>query len=471
MQAARIAGSGPAVRPQRAGFVLAMVVGTSLLTGVGMSIMSVAFPEIRRAFPDTTAAQLSWINNLFTIVSAATLIPCGVLADRLGRKRMLLAGVALFTAGSVIGALAPGPGWIMIGRTVQALGSSAYGPASTALLISAFPPERIGTAIGIWAVSSGVASASGPSLGGFVIDRGGWQWAFWINLPVGLLALALGPFLLRETATDRTRRLPDLLGVALVMAATSALTFGLVQRKTEPRWGWLGPNTWLSFAVGAALLTWFLRRCRRHANPLLDLGLFRAHSVRVGMIGTLAVAVSWFALSWALVQHTINVWHWSVFEAGMATAPGTLVSGISGVVTGRLAARHGHRWFILAGSAGLVACCAFYWLTLGEAPVLWSALLPGSVVAGMFAGFVFPAYIATTMHGVPAEQHSVGSAVNFMAQRSGITFGTALAITFIASNPGVQALRHSLVLALAGSAVCFGVGLLVREERPAVAHT
>jgi MFS family permease len=141
------------------------------------------------------------------------------------------------------------------------------------------------------------------------------------------------------------------------------------------------------------------------------------------------------------------------------------------VVTGRLAARHGHRWFILAGSAGLVACCAFYWLTLGEAPVLWSALLPGSVVAGMFAGFVFPAYIATTMHGVPAEQHSVGSAVNFMAQRSGITFGTALAITFIASNPGVQALRHSLVLALAGSAVCFGVGLLVREERPAVAHT
>ena len=115
-----------------------MVIGTSILTGVGLSIMAVAFPEIRAAFPDASDAQLSWINNLFTIVSAATLIPFGVLADRYGRKRLLLFGVLLFTIGSVIGALAPSPEWIMVGRTVQALGSSAYGPASTALLISAF---------------------------------------------------------------------------------------------------------------------------------------------------------------------------------------------------------------------------------------------------------------------------------------------------------------------------------------------
>jgi MFS family permease len=376
---------------------------------------------------------------------------------------MLLAGVALFTVGSVIGAMAPSPGWIMVGRTVQALGSSAYGPASTALLISAFPPERIGTAIGVWAVSSGVASAAGPSIGGFVIDRGGWSWAFWINLPVGILALALGPFLLRETATDRTKRLPDLMGAALVMAATSALTFGLVQRKTAPGWGWLGTKTWLSFAIGAVLLAWFLLRCRRHDNPLLDLRLFRVHSVRVGMIGTLAVAISWFALSWALVQHTVNVWEWSVFKAGMATAPGTLVSGIAGVVSGRLAGRFGHRRFILAGSLGLVVMCAFYWFAMGEEPALWTVVIPGGMVAGVFAGLVFPAFIATTMHGVPVEHHSVGSAVNFMAQRSGITFGTALAITFIASNGGVSALRHSLVLSGACAAVCLVVGLWVRE--------
>ncbi len=459
--------AGTTQSTQRAGFVLAMAISTSLLTGVGMSIMAVAFPEIRRAFPDTSAAQLSWINNLFTIVSAATLIPCGVLADRFGRKRLLLVGVALFTAGSVVGALAPSPGWIMVGRTIQALGSSAYGPASTALLISAFPPERIGTAIGIWAVSSGVASATGPSLGGFVIDRGGWEWAFWINLPVGIAALVLGPFLLRETATDRTRRLPDTVGAALVMASTSAFIFGVVQRKTDPGWGWLGPKTWLSFALGAALLAWFIARCRRHDNPLLDLSLFRVHNVRIGMVGTLAVATSWFALSWALVQHTINVWGWSVFKAGMATAPGTLISGVAGVVSGQLAVRVGRRPFILVGSLGLLASVGFYWATMGEDPALWTAVIPGGLMSGIFAGLVFPAYISTTMLGVPAEQHSVGSAVNFMAQRSGITFGTALAITFIASTGGVPALRHSLVLAFVGCSVCFVLGFVVRESAPA----
>ena len=118
-----------AAPPKHAWVVLAMVISTAVLTGIGLSIMAVAFPEIRKAFPNATPAQLSWINNLFTIISAATLVPCGVLADRWGRKKMLLLGVGIFTFGSLIGALAPNPGWIMVGRTVQALGSSAYSPA------------------------------------------------------------------------------------------------------------------------------------------------------------------------------------------------------------------------------------------------------------------------------------------------------------------------------------------------------
>ena len=455
--------SGAAAR--HAWLVLAMVISTAVLTGIGLSIMTVAFPEIRKAFPGASAAQLSWINNLFTIVSAATLVPSGVLADRLGRKKMMLIGIAIFTAGSFIGALAPSPAWIMVGRTVQALGSSAYTPAGAALLISAFPPEKLATAIGVWSVTGGVSAALGPSVGGFVIDRGGWQWAFWINIPIGLLVLLIGPRVLTETATDRTKRMPDLAGVFLIMAGVSTITLGVVQRKTQPDWGWLGAKTWLCFVVGTAILTWFILRCKRRETPLLQLDLFRIHNVRVGVAGTFVIALAWFALNWALVQHAINVWHWTVFKAGVSTAPISLFSGLTGVLSGRVAHKFGHQRFILVGSLGTIATSVFLWFTMGNEPALWTAIVPGSVLLGLSTGLVFPSYIATTLIDIPVERHAVGSSVNFMVQRIGTTFGTALAITFIAGSTGTRGLRESLVVTIIGCSICFALGFLVRRPK------
>ncbi len=453
--------TGAATR--HAWLVLSMVISTAVLTGIGLSIMSVAFPEIRKAFPGASAAQLSWINNLFTIVSAATLVPSGVLADRLGRKKMMLIGIAIFTAGSFIGALAPSPAWIMVGRTVQALGSSAYTPAGAALLISAFPPERLATAIGVWSVTGGVSAALGPSVGGFVIDRGGWQWAFWINIPIGLIVLLIGPRVLTETATDRTKRMPDLAGVFMIMAGVSAITLGVVQRKTDPDWGWLGAKTWLCFAVGTAILTWFILRCKRRENPLLQLDLFRIHNVRIGVAGTFVIALAWFALNWAIVQHAINQWHWTVFKAGVSTAPISLFSGLTGVLSGRVAHKYGHQRFILAGSLGTIATSIFLWFAMGDDPALWTAIVPGCVLLGLATGLVFPSYIATTLLDVPVERHAVGSSINFMVQRTGTTFGTALAITFIAGSAGTRGLHETLVVTMIGCSICFVLGFLVRR--------
>jgi MFS family permease len=454
----------PDDRPQRTGWVLAMVIGTTVLTGLSMSIMVVTFPAIRADFPDASAAQLSWINNLFTIVSAATLIPCGVLADRVGRKRMLLVGAALFTVGSFIGALAPSPEWIMAGRTVQALGAAAFGPAGTALLISSFAPERLATAIGVWAVTSGVASAAGPSIGGLVVDWGGWPWAFWISVPIGLFAMVFGPFVLRETERDRTRRLPDPLGVVLVMASTSVITLGVVQRKTEAGWGWLGTRTLLCFVGGAVLLGWFITRCRRRPNPLIQLDLFRSNDVRFGSLGLLCSGVAFYALNWAFVQHTVNQWGWSISRAGAATCPVALISGVSAILSSRAANRRGQRPFILAGSMGVLGSCVFLWFAMGDVPSLWAVLIGGALL-GLFSGLVFPAYISTTLLGVPSDQHSVGSSINFMAQRTSATLGTALAITFIAGASGSAGLRHSILVCIVGSAAGFGFGFLVRRPQ------
>jgi EmrB/QacA subfamily drug resistance transporter len=441
-----------------------MVIATTALTGLSMSIMVVTFPAIRSDFPDASPAQLSWINNLFTIVSAATLIPCGVLADRLGRKRVLLVGTLLFTVGSLVGALAPAPGWIMVGRTVQALGAAAYGPAGTALLIAAFPPERLATAIGIWAVVSGVSSAAGPSVGGLVVDAGGWQWAFWLNIPIGVFVLLFGPRMLRETERDPTRRFPDPIGVALVMASTSAITLGIVQRKTDPGWGWLEPKTLLSFAVGAALLAWFVVRCRNSANPLLRLDLFRSRDVRWGALGVLVVGTGFYAVNWAFVQHTVTEWGWTISKAGVATCPVALTSGISAIVSSRAAHRYGQRPFMVFGALGVLGSCGFLWFAMGDEPSLGAVVLGGTFL-GVSSGLVTPAFISTTLLGVPADQHSVGSSINLMAQRTSATLGTALAITFLAGAVGSTGLHHAIVVGIVGTAV--GLGLTFLLERPA----
>jgi MFS family permease len=455
------AGSG--ARNGQAGWVLAIVIATTALTGLSMSIMVVTFPAIRADFPDATPAQLSWINNLFTIVSAAVLIPAGVLADRAGRKRMVLIGTTLFTVGSLIGALAPAPGWIMVGRSVQALGAAAYGPAGIALLISAFPPNRLPSAIGIWAVVSGVSSAAGPSLGGVIIDHGGWEWAFWLNLPICAFVLGFGPFMVRETTRDRTRKLPDLLGVVLVMATTSVITLAIVQTKTQPGWGWLGWKTLLCFALGGALLAWFIAGCNRSPNPLLRLDLFRSGDLRYGALGVLFIGVGFYAVNWAFVQHTVNQWGWDIARAGLATSPVALTSGVSAVLSSRAANRFGQRPFMVTGTIGVLASCAFLWMAMGDEPSM-TAVLVGGTLLGITSGLVMPAFIATTLLGVPADQHSIGSSINFMAQRTSATLGSALAITFIAGATGATGLRQSIVVGAVGAAGAFGLIFLL--ERP-----
>lgn len=445
--------------------VVAIVVSSSVLTGVGLSIMTVTYGEIARAFPAASEATLSWVANLFTIVGAATLVPAGVFADRIGRKKMLLAGVALFTFGSLIGALAPNPGLIMVARTVQALGASAYTPAAAAILIAAFPQSKIGTAIGLWAVTGGMSSALGPSLGGLIVGWGGWQWAFWINLPVGIAVLLLGIWYLPRSATDRSRAIPDPLGAVLNMAGISAITFAVVQNKHSPGWGWAGSKTLLAVGIGVLLLAWFLHRCRTHPSPLMDLDLFRLPNVRYGVLGTFVIALVWFGVYWGVVRYTMTAWGWSPLKAGVSTAPVSLFAGIVGMAVGPIANRTGHRRFIIPGSIATAVTAAWFWAAIGPEPALWSVIVPGSVLLGIASGLVFPSYIATTLVDVPIDRHAEGSALNFMVQRTGTTIGVALAITFLASGTGTQGLRQTLAAGVVGSVICLLVGLVV-DTRP-----
>jgi EmrB/QacA subfamily drug resistance transporter len=448
--------------------VLLLCISAAVLTGIGLSIMFVTFGEIAKAFPDASDAQLSWIANLFTIVGAATLVPAGVLADRVGRRKIMLIGVAMFTAGSLLGALAPTPTVIMVARVIQALGASAYTPAAAAVLIAAFPPERLAMAIGVWAVTGGVSSALGPSLGGLVVGWGGWRWAFWLNIPVGLVVLAFGPRYLPTTKGDRSRAIPDPFGALLTIIGISAITLAVVQDKHQDGWEWYGRYTLTAIAFGVAILGWFVYRCRHNPNPLLDLDLFRIPNVRRGVTGTFVIALSWFCINWGIVQFTIQSWGWTPFRAGVSTAPIALFSGLVGIWAGHRASRAGHRPFILVGSVCTVATAIFFLVAVDETPQLWPVIVPGSVMLGLSTGLVFPSFIATSLRDVPHDRHAVGSGINFMTQRIGTTFGVALAITFLASGDGLGGLRRTLLVAIVGSVFCFLIGLRV-DTRPAPA--
>ncbi len=443
----------------RPGVVMAITVAAITLTGIGLSSISVVVPELRRSFPHASPATLSWVANAFTIVSAATLIPAGALADRVGKKRMVLLGVSLFVVGSLIAAAAPNPFWIIGGRTVQAIGSAAYTPASAALLMSAFPPERIAAAIGVWSITGGITAAVGPPIAGAIIQVSDWRWTFWFNVPAGLLVLALGALYLTEGDVDRDRAIPDPWGALLVTAGVSPIVYALVQ---STRWGWLDSRTIGCILAGVAILGLFVRRCTHHSNPLIDLRLFRLRSLRIANVGTFSMAVTWFCLYWGLIAFatgrlSAGGWGWTALRAGTVTAPVSLMAGVLGVTVGRIAVRTGHRLFILPGTVMFAVVTYLLWRWIGTEPSNWRMAV-GSGLMGTASGCVFPSFIAASMVDVPRDRHSVGSGVNFMVQRIGTTVGVALAITFLTRPGGVDGLHRCLIVAWAGTAVSFLIG-------------
>lgn len=445
----------------RPGIVMTITVAAISLTGIGLSSISVVYPELIKAFPEASPATLSWVANAFTIVGAATLIPAGALADRTGMKRMVLVGVALYVVGSFVGAIAPSASWIIAGRTVQALGSSAYTPATAALLMSAFPPERLAAAIGVWSVTGGITAAAGPPIAGVLINLGDWRWTFWFNLPFGLLVLVLSHRYLVEGERDRTRAIPDPLGAILVTAAVSPVVYALVQ---STRWGWLDVRTIGSIVAGIAITALFVLRCARHPNPLVDLRLFRLPSLRTANQGAFVMAVTWFCAYWGLVTFASRTWGWTALHIGASTAPVSLMAGVAGIMAGRIAVRTGHRVFILPGSIAFALTTIWLWAVIDSTPSDLE-LIVGSALVGSASGCVFPSFIAASMVDVPVAQHAVGSGVNFMSQRIGTTVGVALAITFLTNPGGLDGLHRCFVVTIVGTALAFLVGLRI-DTRP-----
>jgi MFS family permease len=245
------------------------------------TIMFVAFRSLQQAFPQVLGEQLSWVLKAYTIVYAALLVPSGRLADLYGRKRVLLTGVAVFTMASALCGMARDPAVLIAFRVLQSLGAAALTPSSLALCLAAFPLEKRAVAVSIWGAVGALAAAVGPSLGAVVIDNAGWPWAFFVNVPVGLIAFLVGAKQLAESQSNESGALPDVPGILMLIVAVGAMALGVVQSGS---WGWTASSVWM--AVGLAMLSVFVVWAQIAKAPALDLSLFKERNYRYANVAS-----------------------------------------------------------------------------------------------------------------------------------------------------------------------------------------
>ena len=342
-----------------------------LATFLDTTILYVAFPDITATFSDTSASELSWVLNAYTIVFAAMLIPAGKLADRIGHRKVFLAGSIVFTVASMACGLAPSAELLIVFRIVQAVGAAALIPSSLALVMHAFAHDQLPRAVAIWGAAGAVAGALGPTLGAAIVEGLGWRWAFFINLPVGIYTVIAGRKNLHESSDPNTQ-VPSLVGVVLIAAAAGLLSYSLVGTDD---YGWLSARTLGVLVAGLVVLAVFVVHQQHTTAPALDLDLFRIANFRWANLAMLLFGTAFAALFFGSILFLTDVWGWSVLQAGFGVAPGPVVVGLVAPRAGKLAGRIGQRPLLIAGGVLFASCGLLRLVTLGP-DVNYAARLP-----------------------------------------------------------------------------------------------
>ncbi|WP_055587496.1 MFS transporter [Peterkaempfera griseoplana] len=428
------------------------------VVNLDLFIVNVAMPALGTSFHHAPLSSLSWVLNAYAIVFAALLVPAGRLADRAGHRRGFLLGLGVFTAASALCAVAPGVGWLVAARMLQAAGAAALMPTSLALLLAATPAERRTHAVRGWAAIGGIAAGLGPVLGGLLVAAD-WRWVFLVNLPVGAAALAVGARLLPDVRPEQRGPLPDLAGAALLTLGIGALALGLVKARD---WGWSSAGVIGALAASALLAGGFLLRSARHPAPVVELPLLRVRAFAVASGASLLFAVAFAAMLLTSVLWCQQVWGYSALRTGLAIAPGPLVVPPLALATGRVVHRFG------PGPVAAVGCLVFgagtlWWATALDTGPHWAAgLLPGMLVTGLGVGLALPTLVGAAAAALPPHRFATGSAVTTMARQTGSVLGVALMVTLLGSPAGAQAALHAFrhgwtataIAALLGAAAC-----------------
>jgi EmrB/QacA subfamily drug resistance transporter len=353
------------------------------MSSLDLFIVNIAFPAISEHFGGVSLGSLSWVLSGYAIVFAALLVPAGRWADAFGRKRAFLLGLAIFVLASAACALAPSVGVLIGARVVQAAGGALMLPTSLGLMLPEFGPHERHLAIGLWAATGGIAAAAGPPLGGLLVQAD-WRLVFLVNVPVGLLGLALGLRTLVERREPEAGR-PDVLGAAALIVAIGSLVVAIVKGQ---EWGWGSPTIIVLLAVTAVLLPAIWWRSERHPAPVVDPAMLRVRSFGLAVGGSVLFFGGFGAMLLAGVLFLTSVWHEDVLSAGLMLFPGPAMATAFSIPSARLGARFGYRLPGVIGAA-LFACGSIWFIArTGNTPAYLGEYLPGMLISGAGVGLL-----------------------------------------------------------------------------------
>ena len=444
--------------------VLFIVCSGIVLANLDLFIVNVALPDIAREFGEKDLDTLSWILNGYAIVYAAMLIFCGRMAERFPRNVSFLAGIAVFTAASAACALAGSVESLIIYRLLQAAGAALLTPTSMGLILATFPAERRAGAVRVWAAVGGFAAALGPLVGGVLVTFD-WRWIFLVNVPIGLLALAVGWIRLPRVAGHDVPA-PNLWAALLITVGIAALTFGIVKLDDAD---WSTTALVASFAIAGATLGLFVLHCLGSDNPFVDPALFRIGDfTRATLTMTLfSTAFGGFLLSLVLWQE--RVWHWSAMKIGLAIAPGPFMVPVTSLlVAGPLIARFGPAR-VVAGGLSVFALGVIV-LAGPQADLAFAILCV--IPSGIGVGLTLPTLMGVATAKLPASSFATGSGVVNMVRQIGFAVGVAIFVAIVGTHGSVQEHIAAFRLAwwvMAAITVLGLIPLLLRWQRRASA--
>jgi EmrB/QacA subfamily drug resistance transporter len=429
----------PELSPRRRLLVLAICCMSLLIVSLDTTALNVALPSMQHDL-DAPTSGLQWTIDAYTLVLASLLMLAGSTGDRVGRKKVFMSGLIVFTLGSLLCSLAPSLDALIAFRMVQAVGGSMLNPVAMSIITNTFTdPRERARAIGVWGAVVGISMAAGPLVGGLLVDSVGWRSIFWVNLPVGLVALLLTLRFVPDSRAPKARR-PDPVGQVLVIALFGSLTYAIIEAPDS------GLGSILPFAVVAALaLAGLLFYEPRRDEPLIDLRFFRS----VPFSGATVIAISAFAaLGGFLFLSTLylqNVRGLSALHAGLWMLPMAVPIVLCAPLSGRLVGNRGPRLsLVIAGVAMTVSAVLFAAFDAETSDV---TLFIAYVVFGIGFGFVNAPITNTAVSGMPRAQAGVAAAVASTSRQLGQTLGVAVVGSVLASGVGASSYRSAFVSA------------------------